>query len=527
MHKFCTHNFESDGCILQTSGVLFEAESPEDAIRRYKEGEITFWKKWRGSFLGVLQDQKNNITLLFNDHIGSKMVFYAQTEKGLAWDTDPYSLARTIGGKADNENYLWQMLLYGYSPVGETAYSNIHRLLAGEYIFAQGDSIEKRIYHRFDNTPNNLSLDENIERIDAAFRQAVARAIRKNEELGYTHFIPLSAGLDSRMTNCVAHEIATTPIHNITYSQSGFFDETIPRELANYWHNIFHFTALDGGDCLMALDKVSQATKGIVHYSGAAETLFGMPEEAKEKGGVFLTGMVGDIIAGTAFTENHQNQKYHCGEGAIIPAHTDILKKVLPDKFEELYPNREIYYLYVRGFNCANLGSPLIHQEYGESYSPFCDVDFIEAAYKVPVSQRWNNHLYDQWILRKYPDMIQWKHNGKYTIGKRPKRISIMGRSLTLNEVPKRLVWYIFKKLRIHDFYREREGYSMNPEDDWFEQNVRLRMWSEQYIANHLHLLDSYPDLRSMALKFSKGTATEKMQVLSLLACLRQTRFES
>ena len=452
------------------------------------------------------------------------MVFYAETKNGLVWDTNPFDLGRAVGAKVDNENYLWQMLIYGYSPVGETSYSNIHRLLAGEYIYAQGSRIEKRIYHRFDNTPNNLSLDENIERLDTAFRRAVERAIRKNEVFGYTHFIPLSAGLDSRMTNRVAHEIATTPIHNITYSQSGFYDETIPRELAEYWQNEFHFTALDGGNCLSALDEVSRITCGLVHYSGAAETLYGMPEEAKEKGGIYLTGMVGDIIAGTAYTDCNPDQKYHYGEGAILHEYTHILQSILPANFEQLYPNREIYYLYVRGFNCANLGSPLIQQIYGESYSPFCDVDFLETAYKIPVSQRWNNKLYDQWILRKYPDMAQWKHNGIHSIGHRSHMISLFGRAIPINDVPKRIVWYTLKRLHIHDYYTETAGKTMTPEDDWFLENTSLRAWAESYINENLYLLDEFPEVQKMATKLCQGNATERMQVLSLLACLRQTR---
>ena len=265
-------------------------------------------------------------------------------------------------------------------------------------------------------------------------------------------------------------------------------------------------------------------TCGLVHYSGAAETLYGLPEEAKTNGGVFLTGMVGDIIAGTAYTNRNPNQKYHYGEGAILHGYENILQSVLPTNFEQLYPNREIYYLYVRGFNCANLGSPLIHQIYGESYSPFCDVDFLETAYKVPLAQRWNNQLYDQWILRKYPDMAQWKHNGIYTIGHRPGKISLFGRAIPISEVPKRIVWHILKRLHIHDYYTETAGKTMTPEDDWFTENATLRRWSEEYLETNMNLLNGFPAVKQMALQLSKGNATERMQVLSLLACLRQTR---
>ena len=522
MSKFAPVKYQSEGCLLEVSGVLFEADSPEKAIKRYRNGQTAFWNEWRGSFWGVFVDEPNDTTILFNDHIGSQMVFYAETEEGLVWGTDLYALARTIGAKADNENYLWQMLIYGYSPIGETVYSAIRRLQAGEYIYARGKHIEKRIYHRFSNEPNGLSMEDNIERIDAAFRKAVERAVRKNEECGYTHFLPLSAGLDSRMTNRVAHELATTPIHNITYSQTGYYDETIPRELAAYWHNTFHFTPLDGGDCLKSLDEVSRITSGLIQYSGAAETLYGLPNLAEEQGGVFLTGMVGDIIVGTAYTQCRNGQAYHSGEGALIPGLTHLLPQTLPSDFEHLFPNREIYYLYTRGFNCANLGSPLVHQAYGESYSPFCDVDVLNAAYAAPVEQRWGHRLYDQWILRKYPDMKQWKHNGLYTIGHRPRMVSLLGRSMPVTEVPKRAAWFLLKHLHVHDFYRETTGASMNPEEDWLAQNDTLRTWLESYIRTYMPLLDAFPEVQKTALALSQGTAMERMQVLSLLACLRQ-----
>jgi hypothetical protein len=63
----------------------------------------------------------------------------------------------------------------------------------------------------------------------------------------------------------------------------------------------------------------------------------------------------------------------------------------------------------------------------------------------------------------------------------------------------------------------------MTPEDDWFAVNDALREWSENYVQNHMTLLDSFPEIRQVAKTLSRGKAMEKMQVLSLLACLRQT----
>lgn len=524
MNKFENYDSIVDGCHLQTFGVLFEADRPEEAIRNYQQGNVTFWKSWRGSFCGVLRDDVNDITLLFNDHIGSKMVFYAETANGLAWSRNLYEFAHSIGAKADNEDYLWQILTYGFSPVGETLFKNINRLQAGEYIYAHGNAIEKRIYHRFDNTPNNLSFDDNIERLDVAFRKAVARVIKKNEEYGYPHFIALSAGMDSRMVNRVAHELAKTPIHNITYSQTGYYDETIPRELSEYWQNVWHFTRLDGGECLRLLDEASAMTYGLIQYSGASETLYGMPEQAKNHAGVMLSGTVGDYVGGTAYTKCQQNQPYRTGDNALLYNYKDLARPFLPENFEKLYPNLEILSYYVRSFNAVNLGSPLIQQQFGESYSPFCDVDFLNTMLAIPIEQRWNYRIYDEWILRKYPDMTRWKHNGIYTIGHRPTMVSLLGRAMYLRDVPKRITWFILKKLHIHDFYRDTEGKTMTPEDSWLSNNESLRTWAENYFESNIGLLDDFPQVQRMAKQMNGGAAAERMQVWSLLACLRQAR---
>ena len=59
MSKFKPVKYEADGCRLEVYGVLLEADSPQEAIRQYRQGETVFWAAWRGSFYGVLRDEKN------------------------------------------------------------------------------------------------------------------------------------------------------------------------------------------------------------------------------------------------------------------------------------------------------------------------------------------------------------------------------------------------------------------------------------------------------------------------------------
>lgn len=534
--------FENDKVFVNTNNCIFIIEgvilNDKELLEQYHHTALssliphlfqtlgeTFFRVFRGSFCGVVYDMKQDLLLVYNDHIGDHLIFYAEAEKGFCFSSDLKILSdtlRKIRPLQYNEGFMYSLLTYGYSPLCETIYDGILRIPAGKYLRITATTHQLLTFHRFTNHPNALSLQENIERMDSLFRNAVQRVIDKNRQYHFDNYLPLSAGLDSRMTNCVAHNITHEQIHNVTYSQSQYYDEWLPKQLANYWGNEMHFRALDGGDYLDNLEEAVALTQGLVQYSGASQVLDSFTRLPKEQIGIVMTGMIGEIVFGTAFTELNYNQSYTLGCGAYSQYHIDRLKTCIPATFWKEYPNREIYYLYVRGFYCANLGSPLILQSLGESYSPFYDVDVLEFGLSIPLKWRWNYHIYDKWILEKYPDMAKWKHNGNYTIGKRPKLVSIAGRSIEAKDIPKRLIWYILKKLHIHDFNKEQVGSSMNPEDYWFENNTYLKNFANTYIEDNLPLLSFSPLLHADVMDLLNKNASQKMQSLTLLATLKQ-----
>ncbi len=526
------HIFVIEGVILNSSElfVQYHCTSLSELIPTlYATIGETFFHVLRGSFCGAFYDKQKDLLAVFNDQVGDRLLFYntqPQNTEGYLFYSDLYLLAKHLSQQQPlsyNTSFLMQMLTYGYSPICSTIYEGIQRIAPGQYIRIEKGNITPVTYHRFTNCPNTLGEAENIAELDRLFRQAVKRALDKNEEYGYTNYLPLSAGLDSRLTCCVAHTLTNRPLHHITYSQTNYYDELIPKEIARYWHNTMHFTSLDGGNYLQQLDRVVRMTQGLVQYSGAAQALLSMDNLTGTDVGVVLTGMLGDIIINSGYTRQNPAQKYKIGEGACVPKHIDKLKNILPEDFLTRYSNRELYYIYVRGFQCANLGSPIIQQFYGESYSPFYDVDFLTFAYSIPLAMRWNYGIYDKWIQQCYPDMGQWLHNGKYKIGKRPHLISICGRVMELSDIPKRILWKLLKELHIHNFYQEKKGASMNPEDDWMENNPALRQFITGYINQNMHLFNTLPPfIRNIAQEMIHGTAMEKILLLTALSTLRQ-----
>lgn len=500
-------------------GIIFSPTT--DLAALYEQYGETFMHQLRGSFSGFFYDKKQDILLVFNDQIGEKMLFFYADEQGVAFASDWQIMAHALSERADlslNESFCWGMLSYGYSPLQETPISSIHRLGAGEYLRIQDGIVKREKYHQFQNTPIVRSEQEYLQNIDTLFRQAVKRVLDKNKQYGLDNLFALSAGLDSRMTVCVAKHLSEdSGLDCFTYSQSGYYDETTPRQIAEAWELPLHFTPLDNGDYLRNIEQATKATSGLVNYSGAVQVQHGTDFLITPQTGIVLTGMIGDIVINSP----HKNiSKAYFGEGAISTRYLAQFQSALTHAITPT--DQELYYLYVRAFDCANLGSPSVFQIETESYSPFYDVDLLEYVYTIPRTVRYNYHLYDQWILHYYPEAAAWTHNGTRVIGKSPAQVTLFGRTIPTLELPKRLFWYACKQLHIHDFYRQRLGESMNPEDYWLETNHSLKKYLDDYVTKHLSLLNSHEEIKKAAQDlYETGTAMERFNVLSLLAGLR------
>ena len=484
MSKFKPVEHEADGCRLEVSGVLFEADSPQEAIHRYRQGETVFWDTWRGSFCGVLQDEKKDTIILFNDHIGSKMLFYAQTEKGFFFGRDLRELSQKTGLHTPDETFIRAILEKGCTEDNRTFIRGIRRLTAGQYLCKNGQNVQVADYHRFDNTPWSYDEQKMIAETDRLFRQAVARVIRKNEEEGRAHFFPLSGGLDSRMCQWIAHQIANRPITNFTYSQTGHFDHLIPKEISKALGNEWVFMPLDGGQYLTDIDAVCAESQWLVNYMGPIEiATFARQQDWSQKG-VVLTGVNGDNIFATETDNAHEMAR-----------------------------------IYTQGFNGNSLGSPLILQQYTESYSPFCDVDVLDYVLHVPTVKRRNYYFYDRWILSCYPEAAQWHHKHAQ-IGHRAAMVTVGGRNIPLRDVPKRIIMSLLKRLHIYDAYRE-EGESMHPYETWLKQNPQIADTIRHYYETHKHLLNGSLFRAQCEEKMRMGSMMEKGKVLTILSALQ------
>ena len=61
----------------------------------------------------------------------------------------------------------------------------------------------------------------------------------------------------------------------------------------------------------------------------------------------------------------------------------------------------------------------------------------------------------------------------------------------------------------------------MNPIQYWYDSNENLKKFIDNYFKNHINLLSDSILKNDCTALFNKGTATEKTQVLTLLAAAK------
>lgn len=112
-------------------------------------------------------------------------------------------------------------------------------------------------------------MNEKIEN-DKIFRRTIELEFEKDKEYGYKHIATVSGGLDSRMTTWVVHDMGYTDQVNYTFSQSGYLDETIAKEIARDLKHEWIFKFLDNGNFLTNIEDMIKVNFGNFLYTGSA-----------------------------------------------------------------------------------------------------------------------------------------------------------------------------------------------------------------------------------------------------------------
>lgn len=505
-----------DGLILNQKELFDHYQTNDflDLVLKMRQSKPDdFFNEFRGPFTGLYYDKHATNAVVFTNQTGDSAVFYYLGATMQAFSSN-YNMLLAFLKKQQiplhfDEKAAHWMLTFGYLIDDATFTTEIKRLRAGKALYLENGVWTERRYHQFHSDNLQVTEDEAIANIDRLFRQAVKRCFDKDLEYGYTrHLADMSAGMDSRMVNCVAKAMGYGPITNISYSQTGSEEEILSKAASKHFGNEMVFEALDDHRFIYDIEALVRGNFGTYLYTGITGGARLLAKLDFSLYGAEQTGQLGDIAIGTFV----KTVSMDVDPEAVRLSHRLPLKY---DPNPERFENQDLYALYTRGFMGA-MSSWFIRKQYTFALSPFTDVDFMGYCYALPVAMRRNHNLYWKWVERYYPEALEVPTSRKRVpVTDFQKAVDFGKRAFNKElKVNRKLLFKVGLASS-----RVRKDSSMNPYDYWYDTDQEMRAFMDTYYQEHIASLSAYPALSlEVTQLFHSPSVLEKLMALTVLA---------
>jgi asparagine synthase (glutamine-hydrolysing) len=347
-----------------------------------------------------------------------------------------------------------------------------------------------------------------LEEINERFLHLLRLEMDKDQQYGYRSIGTLSGGLDSRMTLMLAHKLGYD-VQPFCFSQSGYYDESIARDIAKWMGKELWFFPMDGAKHLFDFEENLENYDALSFYTTSAHfawalkqldlRLTGLPGSMT---GMIHTGMLGDGVFGSTLSAPELRRPNLVSKLISNKLYPKIEKEI--QAFAKNYATEESYSIYNRMFNLTISGT-YICAPYGYHSTPFMDADFIQLLQSIPPEMKYFQQLYLQWINQYHPEVTQftWERT----------RMKPTAHWKTL------LSRYTLKMEQLYRKYTRNEHLlTMSPYKLWVEQYPEIKQFYQQQYEQRMALLSEDKELaEDVKLLFETGNPVEQAMALTLL----------
>lgn len=490
-----------EGVILNKSQIEHEHKGkdwPEMVLGLYKEKGNHFFTDLRGSFVGALYDRKENKWIVFRDPLGGIPLYYSTTST-ICVSTSikfVYNYLQDKGISLKLDTCGVRMVLdlgFGMTIDDRTICSQVRKVHPCCCLVYKKGTLSEEQFYRIQKDELHLSSEnEYIEMIDEAYKEAVRRQFGKDDEYGYNHVTCLSGGVDSRMMVWISHLLGWKKQLNITFSNSGWYDETTARRIAKDLNHEWLFKPLDDANFMYRVDEATQITGGNRAFYGLMHmrSLTSLINFEGANLGMLHTGSQGEILKGEAVIDGELNKNKNFYLGYL----------------EELEITPSLNYSDPE--TCAIMNKYL-QIDQGNSMSPLLELDFFETTLKVPSALRKDEYLYKKWV-NKYPEANKyiWSTTG------------LPYGSKKFNPRLPKIDCYLYQLPKYIKYKFGGGGYLMNPFNAFYKANKELKTFYDTY-AIYLEAIEDENIRNRVRENFYSENIMQRMKAVSILSAIK------
>ncbi len=418
--------FAQDRCMehVQNLFVLLDGVllNKKELFEEYGEGDIAgliatmytrlgckeMLRSLRGPFEGCIYDTEKNKLYVFGNHTGDTAAYVYFENRELVASNSFDLIQRVLKRKnietSFDERAARMMLTFGFMTDDSTFAEEVKRVLPGHYLqidLETGEAKKPVEYWRLRYNPDtSLTLEQSADLMQEIFMNATRRVFDKDLEYGYEdHLVDISGGMDSRVVNLAGKKLGHDRMTNITYSETGTQEAAASIAASAMLGNDLLYYPLDTARSVMDPELNLRLNSGSSLYSGITGGRAVLERLNFARHGLEHTGQAGDAVF-VSYAESEQE----------LPAHEDVGKYSLLHDYSDLvdtaqFQNEEIMGMLIRGFLGTN-SSHLLRRHYTYAVSPFLDVDLLEAAFTIPLNQRFGHRVYEEWVRKYHPEAL-------------------------------------------------------------------------------------------------------------------------
>ncbi len=197
-------------------GANFQTNSDcELPLFLYDRDKAGFAKSLRGMYALALYDPAEATLFLSRDPFGIKPLYYAETNKGLIFASEPQAILKTgLIARRPRTEAITELLQLQFTTGRETIFAGIKRVLPGETLVVRRGKVVER--HRIaavpEGEPERITEAEAMERLERAMMDSVE--VHQRSDVPYGMF--LSGGIDSSALLACMAKLNDRPVRAYT-----------------------------------------------------------------------------------------------------------------------------------------------------------------------------------------------------------------------------------------------------------------------------------------------------------------------
>lgn len=288
--------------LLQNSGF---SDFTDFFLDLYQKVNVNSINELDGEFRGYIWDKLGHKLFVFTNPTSTQSVFYTKHDQQIFIDSSLVRLTKTlkenkISVTPDIQN-IYKLLTFGNMLENDTPVENIFKILDGHFIEVDLNNlaiVEKKYFDLEGIDYYKSSRENAIHNLDSIFSDNILMEYEKDNELNSKHFALLSGGLDSRIALLYANQLGEKPDEAFCFSQSGYLDETISRQIAKDNDIPYTFQSLDGGSYLNYIDQLTELSQGCGLFTGGIHIQYAFENLENKDFKIIHSGSIGDGILG-------------------------------------------------------------------------------------------------------------------------------------------------------------------------------------------------------------------------------------